>query len=232
MFNNDKAGLRNGRERKPLKKQTALTLMLVVGIILLIYSLGLGVTKVGGYWFGEKSTELWHMNNYFIIEGQYAYIIFGLTTMIIGGLATGLTMPAFFLPTKTKKHIILLLTTFFTAIIMSGLGFNTLDFMLGDFYWTNMQQPPPVQVPMIGAVEAWNFYFFFFVVPLWASGFILGIATAYYSYKSKDTTTAHITQKTKAQIGTAGIVTRIKANTFDVNQWINNLIFGKDPAIS
>jgi hypothetical protein len=177
-----KTGYVDGRERKQLKRHIALTLMLIAGAALLIYSLSIGVTTIGGYWFDEKATHLWHMNNYFVIEGQYAYSIFGLASMVIGGLATGLAMAAFFTATKTRKHILLLLAAFFIAIAMSGLGFNTLDFMLGDFYWTNMQYPPPVQVPLMGAVDVWNFYFFFFVVPLWAGGFLIGSAASYYAF--------------------------------------------------
>ena len=83
------------------------------------------------------------------MDAQYAYSIFGLATMAIGGLATGLAMSSFFNFTKTKKHILILVPAFFVAIVMTGLGFNTLDFMLGSFYWTNMTYPPPVQVALI-----------------------------------------------------------------------------------
>jgi hypothetical protein len=172
-----------GRENQ-LKRHIALSIMLIAGVVLLVYSLNVGVI-IGGGWFGEDATFLWHMNNYFVIEAQYAYSIFGLAAMAIGGLATGLAMAVFFTFTKTKKHLLLLLAAFFTAIAMSGLGFNTLDFMLGDFYWTNMQYPPPVQIPLLGAVDVWNFYFFFFVMPLWTGGFILGLAAVYYAFVHK-----------------------------------------------
>ncbi|MCW4001090.1 MAG: hypothetical protein NWE93_12705 [Candidatus Bathyarchaeota archaeon] len=161
-------------------KQIALVTMIIVGIALLFYSLYIGV-MIGADWYGKDATFQWHMNNYIVMDAQYAYSIFGLATMAIGGLATGLAMAAFFNFTKTKKHILILLTLFFVAIATSGLGFNTLDFMLGCFYWTNMAYPAPIQV-LLFSVDVWNFYFFFFVVPLWASGFLMGIATTYFAF--------------------------------------------------
>jgi hypothetical protein len=161
-------------------RQIALTVMLLVGIALLFYSLYIGV-MIGADWFGKDATFQWHMNNYIVIDGQYAYSIFGLATMAIGGLTTGLSMAAFFTVSKTQKHILILLTAFFVAIVTSGLGFNTLDFMLGNFYWTNMTYPAPIQVAWF-SVDVWNFYFFFFVVPLWGSGFLMGLATSYFAF--------------------------------------------------
>jgi len=155
--------------------------MLTLGVVLLAYGLYIGV-MIGADWFGADASFPWHMNNYVVMEAKYAYSIFGLATLAIGGLATGLAMSSFFTFTKTRKHMLVLIVAFFVAIIMTGLGFNTLDFMLGSFYWTNMQYPPPVQIPFFGSVDVWNFYFFFFVAPLWAGGFIVGLATAYYGF--------------------------------------------------
>jgi len=161
-------------------RQIALVSMLLVGVGLLFYSLYIGV-MIGADWYGKDATFPWHMNNYIVMEGQYAYSIFGLATMAVGGLATGLAMAVFFTFTKTRKHILILLTVFFVAIATTGLGFNTLDFMLGCFYWTNMTYPAPIQFLFL-TVDVWNFYFFFFVVPLWASGFLIGLATSYFAF--------------------------------------------------
>jgi len=164
-----------------LRGKIALGIMLTLGVVLLAYGLYIGV-MIGADWFGADASFPWHMNNYVVMEAKYAYSIFGLATLAIGGLATGLAMSSFFTFTKTRKHMLVLIVAFFVAIIMTGLGFNTLDFMLGSFYWTNMQYPPPVQIPFFGSVDVWNFYFFFFVAPLWAGGFIVGLATAYYGF--------------------------------------------------
>jgi hypothetical protein len=162
-------------------RQIALCVALIMGAVLLCYSLYIGV-MIGADWFGKDATAEWHMNNYFVIEGQYAYSIFGLATMVIGGLATGIAMFSLVNYPKTRKTILMLMVVFFIAIALSGLSFNTLNYQLGCFYWTNMTYPPPVQVALIGSVDVWNFYFFFFVVPLWASGFLMGSATAYFSF--------------------------------------------------
>jgi hypothetical protein len=174
------ANVSEGRDIQ-LRGRIAMCLPLLVGALLLLYSVNVG-TMIGSEWYGTNARFLWHMNNYIVMEAQYAYSIFGLATLAIGGLATGLAMAAFFTVTKTKKHILILIAAFFVAIIMTGLGFNTLDFMLGSFYWTNMTYPPPVMVPLVGAVDVWNFYFFFFVVPLWAGGFLIGLGSSYFTF--------------------------------------------------
>ncbi len=179
------------------RRVAILTALIIVGAIFLISSINIGAT-IGATWFGEQASFPWRMNNYIIIEAKYAYAIFGLGIMAIGGLATGLAMPAFFAFTKSKKHKLALASSFFVAILLTGLGFNTLDFMLGCFYWTNMTYPPPVQVALLGPVDVWNYYFFFFVFPLWFGGFLIGLASSYYTfaYQAKQTTAGYIAKKT------------------------------------
>lgn len=168
-----------------MKKRTVvLAVAATLGVLLLCYSLNVGFA-IGSVWFYDKATEPWHMNNYIVIDGQYAYAYFGLASLALGGLATGLALPVFSGSAKSRKCLLILAGFFFTAIILTGLGFNTLDFMLGIFYWTDMKEPPPMQVPVIGSVNAWNYYFYLFVVPLWFSGFLLGVAASTYTfYKS------------------------------------------------
>ena len=162
-------------------RQIVLGLLVIFGILLLCYSLYIG-TMIGADWYGKDATFQWHLNNYIVMDAQYAYTFFGLGALAIGGLATGIAMASFFTFNRTKKHILILVAAFFAAIGLSGLGFNTLDFMLGCFYWTNMAYPPPVQVAIIGAVDVWNFYFFLFVVPMWLSGFLIGSVTSYATF--------------------------------------------------
>jgi hypothetical protein len=137
---------------------------------------------MGSEWFQEKSADQWHMNNYFVIDAKYAYCIFGLAALAIGGLSTGLTASVFLAHRKTMKQTLVEFGSFFSAILLTGLGFNTLNFMLGSFYWTNMQYPPPVAVPILGGVDVWNFYFFLFIIPLWAGGFFFGLAATHYAF--------------------------------------------------
>ena len=165
-----------GRERMR-GRDASLLVLLVLGTALLWYSASTGV-MIGSEWLGNNASFQWHMNNYIVIEAKYAYAYFGLAALAIGGLATGLATPAFFSHSKSIKRRVASICSFFGAIILTGLGFNTLDFMLGSFYWTNMQYPPPVAVPVFGSIDVWNFYFFFFVVPLWLGGFMMGLATS------------------------------------------------------
>lgn len=170
--------MRGKREGK-MRKQVALVIALIAfGVILLTWGLYTGFV-IGSEWFGHGASSPWHMNNYIVIEAKYAYIFFGLATLAFGGLATGIAMPHLLGLTKSKGHRVASACSFFVAILLTGLGFNTLDFMLGSFYWTNMRYPPPVAIPIIGSVDVWNYYFFFFVVPLWLGGFIMGLATSY-----------------------------------------------------
>ena len=167
--------------RKRLRGRIAVLLALAVGAVLMFCSLNIGFI-IGSEWFGNNASFPWHMNNYIVIEAQYAYSYFGLAALAIGGLATGIAMAAFFTYIKSKKHRLALITSFFVAIILSGLGFNTLDFMLGSFYWTNMAYPPPVQIAFLGSIDVWNYYFFFFVAPLWLGGLLIGIAMSYSAF--------------------------------------------------
>jgi hypothetical protein len=173
-----------------------LTAFVIVGAILLLNSVNVGF-NIGSEWFGTGASSPWHINNYIVIQAKYAYAYFGLAALAIGGLATGLAAPAFFAFAKSKKHRLVLASSFFIAIILTGLGFNTLDFMLGAFYWTNMKYPPPVSVPVLGSVDVWNYYFFFFVAPLWLGGFIMGLTTSYYAfvYQPKHLGASYATKK-------------------------------------
>ena len=162
-------------------RQIVLGLLLIFGIFLLCYSFYIG-TIIGADWYGKDATFQWHLNNYIVMDAQYAYTFFGLAALAAGGLATGIAMALFFTFNKTKKHVLILAAAFFAAIGLSGQGFNTLDFMLGCFYWTNMTYPPPVQVAIIGAVDVWNFYFFLFVVPMWLSGLLIGSVSSYAAF--------------------------------------------------
>ncbi len=91
-----------------MRKRRALLIVAVsIGILLLCYSLNVGVT-IGSVWFGEKANEPWRMNNYYIIEGKYAYIFYGLTSLALGGLATGLSLPAFSSKVKSRKCLLAL----------------------------------------------------------------------------------------------------------------------------
>ena len=113
------------------------------------------------------------MNNYFIVSGIIAFTVFGCAALFIGGVCTGAAIPAFYSSTRKRRRLIV---AFIGAIVGTGLGFNTLDFLLGNFYWINCTSrmiPIDLMITTV-QVESWNYYFFLFVVPTWISGFLLG----------------------------------------------------------
>jgi hypothetical protein len=197
-------------------------LLLVIALALLWYSVNLGV-NIGVEWFTDKAANQWYMNNYFVIDAKYAYSIFGLATLAVGGLFTGLAFSAFRVHHKTRKQTIMQGLSFFAAIAFSGLGFNTLNYMLGSFYWTNMQYPPPVSVPILGSVDVWNFYFFFFLVPLWAGGLFVGLASMHYAfvYRPYRAASAYVLKKNlspmiqakKEYLAESAVLTRKRSQT-------------------
>jgi hypothetical protein len=182
--------LLEGREKLGKRSVAVICLFVVTAVALLWYGIAIGV-HIGAEWFTYKAADEWHMTNYFIIDAKYAYTIFGLAALAVGGLFTGLAFSAFRVHHKTRKQTILQGLSFFAAIALSGLGFNTLNYMLGSFYWTNMQYPPPVSVPVFGSVDVWNFYFFFFLVPLWAGGLLIGLAAMHYAFIYRPYRAAH-----------------------------------------
>lgn len=175
------------REGTSTSRRVALLVALIaLGVVLLLGSINVGVT-IGSEWFGASASSPWHMNNYIVINAEDAYVCFGLGAMALGGLATGIAASTFFNPARRISGKIGLVCAFFVSIFLTGLGFNTLDYMSGNFYWTDLHYPPPVSVPLIGQVDVWNYYFFFFVVPLWIGGFTLGVAASccIFSYRPR-----------------------------------------------
>jgi hypothetical protein len=160
-----------------LKPKTIILLTLaIVGVVLLFFSLH-SALYVGEPWFNERANEPWHLNNYIVVPGVVAFVCCALLAWFLGGFFFGLTIPAFFVQARRKERFLLLSCVL--AVAFSTLGFNTSDFMLGCFYWTDMVEPAPVLVDLVLTsfyVNAWNFYFFCFLVPLYLSGFCLGFA--------------------------------------------------------
>jgi hypothetical protein len=149
----------------------------VIGIVLFLVSIHTAL-YVGAPWFDERANEQWRMNNYIIIPGVIAYVLCAFTPWFLGALFTGVSIPAFFSRSLIKKQKYLFIFCML-AIGLTTLGFNTFDFMLGCFYWTFQVDPAPVIVDLVlfsFPVNAWNFYFFYFLVPLWASGFCIGFS--------------------------------------------------------
>jgi hypothetical protein len=80
-----------------------------------------------------------------------------------------------------------------------------------------MKYPPPVQVAVLGTVDVWNYYFFFFVIPLWLGGFIMGLAASYYafSYRPKHSAAAYIVKK-----NLTGVLSQTAQKTAEAKEYI------------
>jgi len=137
-------------------------------------------------WFNERAHDEWHMNNYIIVPGFIAFVFFAFMPWFIGGVCAALTLPAFSkMSWKRRRWLVI---PFAISLVFCGLGFNTFDFMLGCFYWTNGCEPAPVIINLLITnleVNAWNYYFFIYLVPLLVSGFCFGLTAVFLWLKLK-----------------------------------------------
>lgn len=167
-------------------KNIILLALAIVGVVLLFFSLH-SALYVGEPWFNERAFEEWHLNNYIIVPGWFAYVFCSFIPWFLGGFFFGVIIPAFLSHSRLHKQKYLLVFAIL-ALGLTALGFNTFDFMLGCFYWTEMVDPAPVIVNLLVAsfyVNAWDFYFFCFLVPLYLSGFCLGFAVVAKFFRFK-----------------------------------------------
>jgi len=169
------------------KLKICLALLGIIGVLLLIVSFNTAMF-VGDPWLSDRAHDDWHMNNYTVIPGFLAYIFFAFIPLALGGVFFGVFLPLVSLH-PSKKRVRLLLLSVSLAVLFTSLGFNTFDMMLGCFYWTNGTEPAPILVNLFFAeihVNAWNFYFFLFIIPLWVSGFLMGLSACASQFKLKN----------------------------------------------
>jgi len=148
----------------------------VIGVALLLFCVGTSFF-VGEPFFNERAHEVWHMNNYLVVPGFVAFVCFAFVPWLLGGFFVGVVVCLVFGFKRDKR--LLLLGAFAVAIVCCTLGFNTFDMMLGCFYWTDGVDPAPIMLQFGSysfGVNAWNYYFFLFLVPLFTSGFCFGVA--------------------------------------------------------
>ncbi len=168
--------LRNMATKIRARRRLLLVLVLIVGVGLVVVGWNTGIS-IGTIWLHptEAWAEQWHLNNFIMINAKMAYVVFGLLLLLFGGMFSGATLPIFFARKKTA------LATFFLAVILTAIGFNTLDYMLNGYFWNLgnvVMQPLPL--PFVGAssilLDPWIIYFFWLIVPLWVGGFMVGFA--------------------------------------------------------
>ena len=140
---------------------------------------------IGAQWFGEHANDPWHMNNYYVLRAEDAYVWYGMVMLALGGLFAGLVTPVFFLRRHFRKALLAAAVAFFVAIVLTGMSFNTLDWMLGCWYAVHGSQAVtfiPVHFLRLDCytslvIDPWDYYFFLFVVPMWISGFLVGLSS-------------------------------------------------------
>lgn len=136
----------------------------------------------GQVWLIEKAHEGWHMNNYTIVPAWVAYAVFGVLSLWVGGLllGSGLAGGMFYVLFKKKWKVAFALII--AACCLIALGFNTMDYACGWFYW-NDGNPSPIPFSFIVfdvLIDAWNFYFFCVVLPLAFSGAVLSFSLLWF----------------------------------------------------
>lgn len=151
-----------------------LLIVLVIGVFFTFVGFRSGIW-MGSSWYKDKATSPWGMNTYFWINAKDAYVFFGLIPMWLGGLCAGITIPLIFAQ-KPKTSMI----PFFLSIFLTGIGFNTLDWMLSgvilsEHGWEAWAMHLDVYL------EAWNFYIFMTIIPLFIGGLLIALPLAYFA---------------------------------------------------
>jgi len=151
--------------------------MAFVGFVLLFIGYS-GAAWMGAKWLtGEKAGNVWWMNPHFSVPAPLAIICFAILPLLIGGVLAGIALPLMFF--RAKKGPLYAAILFFIILALTALGFNTFDYALawdagagGELKLFSLWSVglPGLQIP------AWYFYFFFIIMPLWAGGFLIGLA--------------------------------------------------------
>lgn len=148
-------------------------ILLLFFLIIGAFSSYIGIQ--GLFWLGSKwlnTNSSWGLNTYIRIPAQTSLIL-GIISLWLGGIFAGVTV-ILFLTSKyyiNSKFFTLVLIPFFTSIILTGLGFNTLDWMISPTsgaypLWT-------LHLPF--TLEAWNWYMLFGVIPDFVGGLFIGL---------------------------------------------------------
>jgi hypothetical protein len=161
----------------------ALLLVGLVGGVLLSFFAFYMSTFYGNHWLTEATDFGWHLNNYVVVPSWIAYGGFGVGALWLGGLLSGVLLSCgFFFRLFSKRHWKGALALTLAAVSLATIGFNTLDWMCGNEYWAGGAAVAK-EVSLFGngrfELNAWNYYFLFLVLPLFASGFLIGLCSVW-----------------------------------------------------
>jgi len=160
-------------------KQILLSLgLLALGLFLISRGV-VGAVWMGEKWFTTNALDPWWMMPTFYVTAQFAYVWFAIAPMIVGGVIGAAAVVLTWL-----RHPKTAITFIFASIAVSALAFNTFDWMIS--YETGLGGSPNFVgvwnffMPNL-MINAWLFYFFCIIVPLWVGGFLATSPVLYWA---------------------------------------------------
>jgi hypothetical protein len=149
-------------------------------VMFLCFVLGCYATYVGytsttwlGYvWTDTKADYPWNLNPYIFVPAYVALHLYGIWSLWLGGLLLGVLTQFLYHGLHLKISIVFM----FAAVFFTGLGFNTLDWMLSRASGSNEHWNPWMLGIENVYLNSWNFYFLLSILPLFFGGALIGLA--------------------------------------------------------
>lgn len=146
--------------------------------LIIVLLIGTGVSYLGFQdlfwlgmkWFSSRAADQWWLNTYTAIAAKDSFLYLGVISLWLGGIFAGVSVVLIL--TRFPKAS---LAPFFAAIVFTGLGFNTLDWMLSGSYSLGAFSLWPFNLSLV--LESWNWYIFLGVVPTFLGGAFISLAT-------------------------------------------------------
>jgi hypothetical protein len=129
-------------------------------------------TWLGYVWTDTKADYPWSMSTYIFIPAYIALQLYGIWSLWLGGLLSGVLTQLLYHSSHLKIAIIFVLG----AVFFTGLGFNTLDWMLSRAHGSNEHWNPWMLGIQNIYIDSWTFYILFAIMPLFFGGFLIGLA--------------------------------------------------------
>jgi len=151
-------------------------------VLIIVLIAGVGVSYLGLQdllWMGSQwlsSNDSWGLNTYTSVPAKTAFLYAGVISLWTGGLCAGAAVVLIL--TKLSKTS---LVPFFLAIVFTGLGFNTLDWMISPSPGRTFQAWP---LSLSFELECWNWYIFLGVAPSFLGGLLICMPLTYAALKT------------------------------------------------
>jgi hypothetical protein len=132
---------------------------------------------MGSQWLSSKANYPWAFNTYLSVPGKTSFLYLGLISLWVGGLCAGIAVVL--IMAKFSKTSLL---PFFLSIFFTGLGFNTLDWMLGSVY--GLGSLPLWPLHLSSNMESWNWYILLGIFPCFLGGVLICLPVTFAALKS------------------------------------------------